>query len=842
MATDLDILIIGAMLHDIGKFCQRAERPYSKEMEGEILPSYKGRPSHWHALYTDYFIENDLPLPEDLEPKRSQIARVAAAHHRPDNDKILEMCIGIADRLSSGADRFKSEEPVESRGYKTARLISAFDEIELFRHRFNPDDTAYYALKPLDAKGSNIFPEKGAPVGEASEYKALFENFLQDLKSLNTKSGISFYSESLVALLEKYTWAIPSASYQTLSDVSLFDHSFSTATIAQALFKYHETVGGVPKWEDKQEKFTILAGDLSGIQDYIFGISKNTGRGVAKIFRARSFYLQAIVRSIILAIQRKLEVYSVCRLVDSGGKFLLLLPNTETESNALLEIDKSAQKYFQDKFKARLTLSLSWQSTLSQQDFEMGRFQMKLDETEDLLAAAKNQKLRHAIAADGPVINSDYDEYEAGNCSICGINASDAEAIAWYMKDEKFPEDSPQIPVCKACYDQISYIGRKLPNTNYLVYGEEGQIRLFEDIMLSMKATEPSNLDSMLHVEGLSAQIQYAKARIARHIPQITDIELKDNKWFDLFEKEAEGEFSEIVSRKEGERPKSFNMIALKSKKMIKNAGEKLLIGRPLLGFMKADVDNLGLIFSLGFGNKLSVARLASASRMLELFFSEYLVHFIQEKYPDIYVVFAGGDDLFLVGPWWQCLEFSLAIRKEFSRFCADNQDITLSAGILAAKPRLPMRKAVQLAEAHLEKAKTKTKNGKVKNAVTFLNTPLDWIELQRLSELGQKFDAAIEDKERSNFSMGFLYRLLNYHKMYKRFHYDNDMKAGRFLSLAHYDIGRNIRHKEKERANENKEEMDQLFELFSVGVSDRQSLEHLHIPLFYAMNRNRRF
>ncbi|MFP4531468.1 MAG: HD domain-containing protein [Desulfobacterales bacterium] len=91
MVTDLDILIIGAMLHDIGKFCQRAERPYSKEMEGEVLPSYKGRSSHWHALYTDYFIEQDLPLPGDLEQKRSQIARVAAAHHRPDADKILEM-------------------------------------------------------------------------------------------------------------------------------------------------------------------------------------------------------------------------------------------------------------------------------------------------------------------------------------------------------------------------------------------------------------------------------------------------------------------------------------------------------------------------------------------------------------------------------------------------------------------------------------------------------------------------------------------------------------------------------------------------------------------------------
>jgi CRISPR/Cas system-associated protein Cas10 (large subunit of type III CRISPR-Cas system) len=37
--------------------------------------------------------------------------------------------------------------------------------------------------------------------------------------------------------------------------------------------------------------------------------------------------------------------------------------------------------------------------------------------------------------------------------------------------------------------------------------------------------------------------------------------------------------------------------------------------GRSLLSFLKADVDNLGLIFSIGLGDNLSVARLASLSR-----------------------------------------------------------------------------------------------------------------------------------------------------------------------------------------------------------------------------------
>jgi len=48
------------------------------------------------------------------------------------------------------------------------------------------------------------------------------------------------YLPSLISVLEKYTWCIPSAIYHTLPDISLFDHSVSTAAIASALYSYHK--------------------------------------------------------------------------------------------------------------------------------------------------------------------------------------------------------------------------------------------------------------------------------------------------------------------------------------------------------------------------------------------------------------------------------------------------------------------------------------------------------------------------------------------------------------------------------------------------------------------------
>ena len=158
MTKDLQIVVLSALMHDIGKFAQRAKRPYSKAMEGEYLTNYKGKPGHWHTVYSDYFLENDLPLPEELEKSRSIIARTASAHHKPDTENLKEMCVTIADRLSSGSDRIEMQDKEGKTGFRESRLISIFDEIELYNHTFQPSKSWYYNLAELESDGANIFP------------------------------------------------------------------------------------------------------------------------------------------------------------------------------------------------------------------------------------------------------------------------------------------------------------------------------------------------------------------------------------------------------------------------------------------------------------------------------------------------------------------------------------------------------------------------------------------------------------------------------------------------------------------------------------------------------------
>jgi CRISPR-associated protein Csm1 len=445
----------------------------------------------------------------------------------------MEMCITIADRLSSGSDRIEIQDKEGKTGFRETRLLSIFDEIELYNHTFQTSKSWFYNLSALELGKGNIFPKPGKPEGKPEEYTKLFEEFHNEIIKINNGLDFSFYFETLISIMEKYTWSIPSSSYNTLSDISLFDHSFSTACIAQALYVYHSQAGDLPDLKDDRKKFILLGGDLSGIQNYIFGINKNSGRGVSKIFRARSFYLQVLTRSVLLELQNRLGLFSVFRLVDSGVKFILLLPATEKIIKEIEKIDEEIQMFFMEKFKGLLTMSLSWSTMISQQGLHLANFQDSIDEVNEAIEECKLRKLSKAILKNGPVINTGYDEREGGNCSLCDINTADDKASLKYEEKEGIP-----VPVCKDCCEQIVYIGTKLPKTDYLIYGSKCRIPLFGQIFLTLSKNAPTDLKNISHVESIADTAIFSRARIARHLPEITKEELKDESWFKLFEKE----------------------------------------------------------------------------------------------------------------------------------------------------------------------------------------------------------------------------------------------------------------------------------------------------------------
>lgn len=126
--TTLTIALAG-LLHDVGKFMQRAEVPLanaSKEMENTICPVYQGRYSHKHVLWTSEFFDlfDRHPL---LAAKAGDdsLSSLASYHHNPSSP--LQKLIQLADCLSSANDRMHDSEDHGRDAYKKERLHSIFE-------------------------------------------------------------------------------------------------------------------------------------------------------------------------------------------------------------------------------------------------------------------------------------------------------------------------------------------------------------------------------------------------------------------------------------------------------------------------------------------------------------------------------------------------------------------------------------------------------------------------------------------------------------------------------------------------------------------------------------------
>ena len=824
----LTLLILAALLHDIGKAAQRAERPKSKDLQTTYCPSdYKtGHPKMTHVLYTDYFIENDLKLPPELEGYRARLARLASAHHHPDTN-LMELAISTGDKLSAGTDR-TPEQPEDAEDYKRARLLSAFSFIDLYGGQTDStlEENAYYSLSSLN---NNPFPSS-LQKAQQSTYAELFESFLEDLDHLPLNMGVEHYTDSLQSLLEKYIWCVPSSTYKTIPDISLFDHAYTTAAIAQCLAVYHSENGDLPGSNNQQEKkFLLCGGDLSGIQSFIFGIEKSHSAGVAKILRARSLLLQAVTRSVVISLLEALNLMPQAKIMDAGGQFILLLPNTERVRSYLPEFEASVQNWFLEYFQGEVTLPLSYDIELTEEDLNMHRFQDKFNEFNNSLQKSKLQRFSSLMDSQfSPVFSMDYSAYQDGTCQICNIHPVDSKA-----SDKFLAEYQKEVNLCSKCFDQIWILGKKLPRKNYLLFSRKGSeegMELFDGIYMSLIEEVNKDQKDALEIVNYRDFGQYSHYAFAGHLPEFTQEDISE--LFNQGEVEK-NDLGQYVWKKEEEiveerQPKTLHILAHLARIQDNNGGSPR--GKSLLGAFKADVDNLGLVFGAGLQNRLSISRFSFLSRMLNHFFSDYLIECIKKDYPNIYVVFAGGDDLFFLGPWSDIVDIAGYISERFREYTAFNPQVTLSAGITVHKPREPVHTIARRAESQLEISKDrKVENTVVKNGITLFGVTVDWQRFQELLEKGRWIEQLIMD---SKITKGLVGRMMYYADQHNKLMKGN-IEAGIYLAHMEYDFKRNV------YGSLNKDNL-QEGDAIAAGLKNVENMDQLRLPISWALYRIR--
>jgi CRISPR-associated protein Csm1 len=779
-------ITLGALLHDIGKFMQRAEVPLtaaSKAMENSICKLYQGRYSHLHVLWTSEFFElfsGHRRLGTTL--KQDSVANLAAYHHKPATRH--QELIQLADCLSSGSDRHVDEEGGNDRErYKKARLHVIFDYMKL-GDRQNDSKKFRYELDPLDGDVENCFPTQlellNPKEGEkiVNAYGELWDSFREELEGITTQDAEGFLT-ALLSLLEKYTWCIPSSTMDR-PDISLFDHAKTTAAIAAALYSYHDQRGNLAAaslsvHDDKEQKFRLLVGDLSGIQNYIFNIRNVGVGGTAKRLRARSFYLSTIADVASHALLQSFDLPLTNLVIASGGKFYLLLPNTEDAEETISRNEQSFSRWLIDNVNGEIALNIASVTCCCKELLEFNRV---LKRANDALQIAKERSFSSCLMEGGG--------WRTDAFMFTGREFGKDQKLC--PSCEKFPgteQKTEEVVLCRHCAED-EQLGGELSRAVGVQFfkGSKGRYKVFDGFSFSIArnqkefSTDAYLVQQFNNWEFGPTEVALRPRPFANHVP------IFDESLCRYCEK---AECAEQASAVAGS-PKYFTCLAEASR------------GKKAMGVFKADVDNLGLIFINGFRTEKEkcISRITTLSRLLETFFTGRLDYLLSSEFKDIYTVYAGGDDLLMLGPWEQVLRFSRRVREEFKQFTCGNPAFTLSAGVAVVKPRLPVYAAIGYADDLLESAKKRSAIGAVepKDQFAVLGDLIKWEDLETVQEEADRLAAWLNEKK---ISMGFVRQLLDSAGQFRSFKETGETRHLRFVPMLAYSIARNISAREGE-------------------------------------------
>ena len=355
-------IYLAAMLHDIGKFYQRADTgsvatskfltAYCKD-ESAFCPLYKGKFSHKHVLWTAQFIEDFQSVFKNLLGSehsdlsdRNNLMNLAAGHHLQSQQlSDLGRIIKEADCLSSGMDREESIAFVDDQdennwdAFKKKRMTPILQTIA-------QDVKEWWHLPVCKMTlNKNIFPR--ASFDDAPDYKKLWEEFVGEFKFIQANTYHAF-SETLLNLLYKYTTNIPSSTIN-FPDISLYDHLKTTAALAVCIYDIKQS-GETPK-----DQFLLIGADFSGIQPYIYDIvSKHAGKNL----KGRSFFLRILSDAVVRYLLKQLNLYQANVIYNSGGGFYLLAPNTSTVRERLQEAITQIENLFFKSFSTSLYVAI----------------------------------------------------------------------------------------------------------------------------------------------------------------------------------------------------------------------------------------------------------------------------------------------------------------------------------------------------------------------------------------------------------------------------------------------------------------------------------------------------
>jgi len=610
----------------------------------------------------------------------------------------------------------------ETSEIKPLRLL--FDSVKLDHEQ----NQSYYA-KPLIIKDSDpIIPYPINQKPTEAELKDLQQQIKKEINELQLTESDWDNLSLLTLIVEKYGSFISFVN----SDTALIDIARSTAAVAAALAENVEA-----------KTLYLIAGDLSGIQNFIYTISSD---GALKSLRARSFYLELVTEEIVQQILKELKLPKTSVIYAGGGNLYILASGNEDKAKkAVQEVSDRFNKWLKQTFQGKVFLALDYVE-LPTENVNKKELLKAWEEVPQKLGKLKQRKFETELS-DFLAIKPSYEP-----CRVC--HRDDTENL-------KPLSDQDSVLACPTCRDMFK-LGGELLKVDLIIRSSDEKLK---------------GSHHQIKFDWDENPIYYHVFRYWQQIiTQESDTVLLVNDWkldhyrFRYFKNPSPLFLGQYAKESYEEKNQTIR------------ANELANVGKGInrVGYLRMDVDKLGQIFAKGLGDHQNLPRLAGLSRQMTYFFKVYLnslaenrdqnffqplgnsVKFLSESdRKNLLFIYAGGDDLFISGAWNEVVEFVFDVYQSFRHYTGQHPDITLSGGISLAGAKFPLYLAAS------ESGKTEeTAKGNGRDSLGLFGQALKWKEW--LGGVNIELSEILEEPEQKDDHYGKIKKYLSQEKEVK--------------------------------------------------------------------------
>jgi CRISPR-associated protein Csm1 len=476
-----------------------------------------------------------------------------------------------------------------------------------------------------------------------------------------------------------------------------------------------------------------IVGDFAGIQSFVLRPVPGAG-GAAKRLRSRSFRVSAYTELLARWCRSQLSAAQPRILYSAGGLFLIGAGAISGWRELLRNMQKQVDDWAWESFQGELVFHLA--------GAEFSSAKIPRAELEAALEARRNRPLAETLLNDAEW-NSSLFFHPAlpaeARCEACGMT-------------QGVTRNSGGEDICDACSaDEERGFG--LANAAFARISNYG-------------AGDLTALGTSMHLH------QERKG-------------YEDDPWLSFGESAPGAEpwyLLRHLPRDSNGNPLDFEQIA-----------DHAAGSRKWLGYPRIDVDHAGHSFRRLEGDPL---RTWALSHLLNNFFAKEANDLLDKpENQNIYAVYGGGDDLFVIGPWNDVLDYAETLRSMLTDVVGDA--LTFSAGVTLAKPREHILSQAEFAHEQLDHAKNQLSYGRDcgRDQISALGAIADWKTFSGLlSKAKQVTDWANDHQIPSSF----LQQALQFHHTWKRTRKDPGEKetfnSVRYRPLLYYQIQRNLK------------------------------------------------